>query len=42
MRKLTTSVSDVPLDLKNLFLFEINYIRESKLILILQDPFSLR
>ena len=36
MRKLTTSVSDVLLDLKNIF-FEINYIRESKLSIILQD-----
>ena len=41
MRKLTTSVSDVPLDLKNLFFFRNKlYIRESKLILILQDPLS--
>ena len=36
MRKLTTSVSDVLLDLKKFF-FEINYIRESKLSIISQD-----
>ena len=36
MRKLTTSVSDVLLDLKNI-LFEMNYICESKLSIILQD-----
>ena len=37
MRKLTTSVSDdVLLDLKNIF-SEINYNRENKLSIILQD-----
>ena len=37
MRKLTTSVGDMLLDLNNITFIEINYIHKSKLSIILQD-----
>ena len=37
MRKLTTSVGDVLLDLNDIIFIEINYIHKSKLSIILQD-----
>ena len=37
MRKLTTSIGDVLLDLNNIIFIEINYIHGSKLSIIFQD-----
>ena len=37
MRKLTTSVGGVLLDLNNIIFIEINYIHKSKLSIIFQD-----
>ena len=37
MRKLTTSVADVLLDLNNIIVIEIKYMHESKFSIIFQD-----